>query len=294
MKRSCIATFLLALFVLAVSAAPAFAASLSDAEKEARYQEAVLELEAYLAGGQESAAELQEIVNSFKALGSYEYSLYFRYYALVLLKVSGGEYDLDMESMLSALEYNAGFEAYLEENRQNAEDFAIVAYGQLNAYIRGRRAETEEDSSEAMARYRECAGFYDADIRYDSLFRAQSAPIYEEAAALLEAGDYAGAYWVFSRIASYEDSGEQMRSIEHTLGYIPENENDNPKPVTGLAVDDIVSTEITLTWDGQAHATGYEVAWRESGPAGISRSASKQASVRFGVMQSASLQRARM
>ncbi len=259
--KKLIALFLIPLMIFSAGGFSS-ASGLTAAEKEELYRGAVLELEAYLESG---SGEVHRIAEVFRNLGGYAYSRMFRYYAALMDKASRDEYDYETDVMLSALEYSGDFQAFLEENRRNGNGSALAPVSELKEYILGKRAQKQGDTEEAIRHYQGCILFFDASERYMALSEEKAEETYQEAAEYMNRGDWAGAYMTYSRIRAYDDSEIRMNTIAEMLGYTPKDENDNPGDVTGLSVTASDTREVTLRWDEAIHATGYEVAFRESG-----------------------------
>ena len=254
-------TVILSLLLVFTIAAPAYAAMTTE-EKDERYRTAVLELEAYLESFGTSETSLEGIEAVFKSLGGYMQSRPLMYYTQVLKKLEADDYGFDLYSLLTLLEQNERFGEYLEETMK---DSSIMPVRYLSDYTAGRRKEFEGDAEGAMGDYAKCLGFFDSDERYAGINHDIYESAYREAMALLDKGDFAGAYYAFEQTGHSMDSDERRASIVTMLGYTPENAADNPEPVTGLQVSGQEAGRAVLTWNSAAHAGGYEVAYRESG-----------------------------
>ena len=255
-------TVILSLLLAFVLAAPAYAAMTSE-EKDEKYRAYVLELETYLESKGETGVPTL-IAAGFAELGGYSHSEGFGNYALVLAKIASGEFDRELERKLDLLEYNQRFQDHLDAlMKSSSSPFGSVAY--LRSYTMGRKAEHEGRMEEAMALYRECIGFFDAGNRYEALTERADAKRYEEAVALYDDGDLAGAYYAFASLGNYLDSASMVNMIVIKLGYTPANAADNPEAVIELRVTGRDTDRITLFWNSAAHADRYEVAYRRSG-----------------------------
>ena len=251
----------LALLLALVLAAPAYAAMTSE-EKDERYRAAVLELETYLESYGMNGTSLEGIEGMFGSLGGYSQSRCMYYYTQVLEKLAADDYGYDLDSLLSLLEKNERFGEYLSGPMK---DSAIMPVTYLSDYAAGRRKEYSGDVEGALEEYEKCLGFFDADQRYVGIKYGVSESVFRDAVALLDGGNFAGAYYAFDRADRGAESEERKASIVYMLGYTPADADDNPGPVTGLQASIPGAGQITLTWNAAAHAVGYEVAYRRSG-----------------------------
>ena len=249
---------LLLIGILFLSIVPAYA--ITSAEKEKKYSAAILQLEVYLQSAGNSSAELFGIRSSFDSLGGYEQSRFLGYYTSVLMKIADEEYDYELYMFLDMLERNQSFNAYLKESLKGS---SIGSVEELKAYAHGREYEHDGANSEAINCYSECLNYFDASARYFKLQREKDQSIYDEAAAMLNRGDLAGAYFKFSDILRFKDSKGRRDSIVSLLGYTPSSPTDNLMPVTGLKVTSTGISSITLLWNKSNHATGYEVYYKK-------------------------------
>ena len=244
--------------ILLLSSASAYA--ITSTEKENNYNAAVTQLEVYLESAGNSSAELAGIRTVFDSLGGYEQSRFLGYYASVLMKIADEEYDYELYMFLDMLERNQSFNVYLKESLKGS---SIGSVEELKAYAHGREYEHDGANSEAINCYSECLNYFDASARYFKLQREKDQSIYDEAAAMLNRGDLAGAYFKFSDILRFKDSKGRRDSIVSLLGYTPSSPTDNLMPVTGLKVTSTGISSITLLWNKSNHATGYEVYYKK-------------------------------
>lgn len=248
--------------VLFLSCVPAYA--ITSAEKENNYKAAILQLETYLESYGNDSTELLGIAVVFEDLHGYAKSTSFVNYISVLMKIADGEYDSDMDFLLSMLEVNEGFKKYLEDMRN---DSSIGTINELEAYARARECEHNGNTETAMENYRQCLDFFDSQHRLTALYNAGNETAYASALEKIQAGDYAGAYYVFSEISRYGHSAERMKAIVNLLGYTPKDVSDNLKPVTELKITKATIDEMTLSWQKSSHAQRYEVYYKEANQA---------------------------
>lgn len=106
--------------------------------------------------------------------------------------------------------------------------------------------------------------FFDSYERYYSLTLTISGTEYNNALSLIDAHDFAGAYYTFKNIQAYSDSAQRMASIVNLLGYTPENKTDNPKSVADFNAT-ASPNSVALTWVDPLHVTEYKVSYRLPG-----------------------------
>lgn len=244
--------------MVTIAVFPAFA--LTSQEKEELYQAAVLQLEAYLDSFGNSSEELTGTINTFKELGGYSQSLNLGYYASVLAKIADEQYDFIMKTYLDMLESDTDFNAYLLDA---LKDSSIGTADKLKAYAQAREFQHNGEKTTAAEYYKQCGSFFDAKVRYIDLIGDTYQTQYDHAFSLLNEGNYAGAYFAFSAISSYNDSAAIMASIVNQLGYTPETPNDNLRPVSGLDVYYATTSQIRIYWTNSFHATSYEVYYKQ-------------------------------
>ena len=123
--------------------------------------------------------------------------------------------------------------------KESLKGSSIGSAEELKAYAHGREYEHDGANTEAISCYGECLNYFDASARFFSLQQDKDQSIYNEAAAMLNRGDLAGAYFKFSEILRYKDSKERRDSIVNLLGYTPSSPTDyleavaaSPTPVT--------------------------------------------------------------
>ena len=257
-------SIILALTLLSLWALPAYGAPLTSAEKEQLYSASVLELETYLEGAGASETALTGIYDNFSRLGGYEQSRPLMYYTRILIKLQNNEYDFDMELLIDTIEHNDIFAEYLTNTLKSS---AIQPLEKLKNYVYARYREFNRKNDEALEYYRQCMGFFDADVRYYALVSSTYQQQYDRALELLRAGDYAGGYFALGRILGYNDSEARHDAIANVLGYAPANETDNPQPVRDVMIQSSMDN-LGLKWDRPKHATGYKVAIRPKGQTG--------------------------
>ena len=244
--------------VLFLSCVPAHA--MTTTEKENNYNAAILQLETYLESAGNSSAELAGVRAAFDALGGYEQSRFLSYYTSVLMKIADEEYDYELYMFLDMLERNQSFNAYLKETLKGS---SIGSVEELKSYTHGRVYEHDGANSEAIACYGECLNYFDASARYFLLQQDKDQSVYDEAAAMLNRGDLAGAYFKFSENLRYKDSKERRDSIANLLGYAPSSPTDNLEAVTGLKAAETKETKITISWQKSRHASSYTVYYKQ-------------------------------
>ncbi len=264
MKKSRILA-LLAVAVLLLAALPVAGRAMSTAEREERYRATLLQLESYLQVAQSgNVGELEIIRANFQDLGRFSHSEGMSYYVTVLLKIEENAFhDHEYDFAMFAMENDTRFTAYLEELRSN--DSAIGTLKELKTYAEAREAEYRGDTDLAFAGYQRCMGFFDATNRAEGLYRREKEAVAARATELMNQNNPAGAYWLWKSMDGYGDSSERMRYIEQMLGYVPENETDNPRAVTDCAVTDTQTDRISLRWTAMPHAGGYQVRYAPAG-----------------------------
>ena len=264
MKKTCpVLALLLAAALLCAACPPARA--LTGADTPDRYAAAEAALEGYLEARLEDGAALADIAAMFAALDGYAQSRGYTDYLRVLRKIADAAYDAEMILTLTQLEQDRPFRAYLQEKRTGGSPIGTAE--EVHAYALGRNAEYLGRPEEAAGRYRECAGFFDAEARRAALEGMQAARLYDEAAARMDAGDLAGAYWLLRQIGDQKSSRDSMAAIVSALGYVPRDSGDNLKPVTGLRAAKAEETSVTLAWEASAHAAGYALRYKKQGGA---------------------------
>ena len=260
-KTHRILALLLTAALLCAVHAPARA--LTGADAPDRYAAAEAALEGYLAARREDAEALADIAAMFGELDGYAQSKGYLDCLLILRKIAGAAYDAEMILTLTWLEQDREFRAFLEEKRAGGSPLCTAE--ELQAYARGRNAEYLGRPEEAAGYYRECAGFFDAEARLFALETGQARRLYDEAAARMNAGDLAGAYWTLRQIGDQKNSRDTMAAITAMLGYVPSDGEDNLKPVTGLRAAETGEASVTLTWEASAHAAGYALQYKKQG-----------------------------
>ena len=236
--------------------------AMTTADKESNYTAAVLQLETYLQSFGNSSAALAGTADTFKELEGYGQSLYFSYYVTVLQKIADENYDFLMGTYLDMMEANTEFNAYLQDVLKGSP---IGAVDKLKVYAQGRECQHNGENEKAAEYFHECLSFCDASQRYMELIGDSYQTIYENALGLLNSGDFAGAYFQFASIPSYNDSKVIMASIVNQLGYTPESPDDTLTPVTNLEVKETHKDSMTLSWTVVSHAQTYEVYYQQSG-----------------------------
>lgn len=239
----------------------ATAQAATSLEKENAYNAAVVQLEAYIESLNHNSIELDGILSTFNDLRGYSMSLHFSYYISALAKIDNAEYDLELDNLLSMLEVNAGFNNYLFDMRN---DSSIGTIDELIAYAHAREAEHKKENMQAQEYYKCCMTFYDSSQRYYGLINTTDQLAYDNALALLNSGNFAGAYYAFKAIERYSDSANRLLAIENQLGYKPQSSTDNLQPVKNLMVIDLYVTEIKISWSKARHATAYDIYYKES------------------------------
>ena len=231
-------------------------------EKENAYNAAVVQLETYIESLNHNSTKLDGILSAFNELRGYSMSLHFSYYISALTKIDNDEYDLELDNLLSMLDVNEGFRNYLADMRN---DSSIGTVDELIAYAHARELEYKGNNKQAQENYKSCMTFYDASQRYYDLVNSADRQAYDNALALMNAGDYAGAYFAFKEIERYSDCADRLAAIEKQLEYKPASVSDNLQPVKNLKVVDSKTTEIRISWSKAKHAKAYDVYFKESG-----------------------------
>ncbi len=262
MKLRAQSAAMLAILMLFFATLPASGSSLlTSTEREQIYSAAVQSLEAYIESYGQGAVSLTGIEETFASLGRYEQSPSLMSYTRILAKLEADEYDYDLLLRLEMLDKDAKFKAYLNDVLKGS---AIGSVEELTLYAAGREYEYNQQPELAIDEYAKCMSFFDANKRYGALKSGQDKAAYEEAAALWDNGDFAGAYFAFGRTSCYQDSEQRRASIISLLGYTPGNSKDNPEAV-GKVTADVKFNSITLKWNPAKHASGYKVCLREKG-----------------------------
>ena len=239
---------------------PATAVTTTE-EKSRQYQAAIRELEAYLESyGNEG--NLYGIQSVFESLGKFEQSKSLYYYTTVLIKLSEETYDFELLSTLELLDLDQRFQDYLNDALRGSP---LCSVEELKTYAEGREKENNADPEAAMECYKNCMSYFDASERYKELRGNKYQHIYDQALEMLNAGDLAGAYFLFSEIAPFEQSEDRKTVIVKLLGYTPESPTDNLLPVTEAVVTSVQQTEVVLSWSASKHAKTYEVQYKQGG-----------------------------
>lgn len=134
----------------------------------------------------------------------------------MLQKAENGEFDNMLFFYLDLISGNDRFDAYLKDIESPVQSVKI-----LEAYVYGRKAETEGNTDEAYARRMQCAGFYDSDTRCEAIHSGTVKAAYEEACALFNESKWDEAYAIFTTIRGYEDSD--------AFQYIPRRRENGPR-----------------------------------------------------------------
>ena len=236
-------------------------AATTTEEKSRQYQAAISELEAYLESyGNEG--NLYGIQSVFESLGGFEKSKWLYYYTTVLVKLSEETYDFDLLSALELMDSDQRFQDYLNDALRGSP---LCSVEELKTYAEGREKENNADPEGAMDCYKNCMSYFDASERYKELRGNKYQHIYDQAMEMQNAGDLAGAYFLFSEIAPFEQSEDRKTVIEKLLGYTPESPTDNLLPVTEALVTSVQQTEVVLSWSASKHAKIYEVQYKQGG-----------------------------
>ena len=253
---------LLLVLTLALPALTAHAA-MSSAEKEKKYITAVQELEHYLENGRDDLRTLYAVRSEFEALGGYSKSREFASYTAVLIFIAEDDYGYISDFEIDLLADNEDFERHLEKNY---EDSPVGSLIRLKRYYEARRAEYEGDTDAAADIYKALGSFFDATQRYREIRMDSDHKAYEAGSAALAVGDFAGAYFWYEQSNNYNnDANARMKKIADTIGYTPENAQDNPGSVKNVKVKSVNTSSVTLSWDKAAHATSYAVEYKRTG-----------------------------
>lgn len=227
-------------------------------EKDEIYNAAVLQLETYLEERHEESGKLQLILAAFEDLKGYNMSRQFSHYVTVLLKVANHEFDWELKIEMESLsgESYQRFRQYLEELFKYS---SIGTIQNLIDYTTAREYEYNGDTKQAVAQYKKCLEFFDADQRYTELLQNRYTAQYEEAKRQMREGQLAAAYIAFMQITEYEDSKTYADTIVELLGYTPSSSDDMLKEVKDLKAAETTATTVTLTWTPAEHASAYEI-----------------------------------
>ncbi|MBR4236171.1 MAG: fibronectin type III domain-containing protein [Clostridia bacterium] len=249
------------LLALVVCFECASAEVLTSSQKQDLFNKTLSELEAYLSELKEDPARLNSIALRFYELGGIPQSRQFWYYVNVLLKVATGEFDFELENSLFILTQTASFSQFLDK----LDNSPIGSVEKLTAYVNARRAERDSNTEAALEYYLECMDFFDSTDRYDTLLGQNLRTLYERGSTYLRGNNPAAAYWAFQSAGNYSDAAERANAVIAMIGYIPENELDNPGSVQSVMLFETGDTYVSLIWNMPAHATSYTVEYRLSG-----------------------------
>lgn len=222
MKRIA-AGLLTVLMLLTLNSSGALA--ITTAEKEQSYKSALEELESYMENPEESPYSLTSIISAFESLNNYQYSRKFFYYAQVLKKIDDGDFDVKYDFYLKNLISDEKFCRYMSEE---LDYYALGTPDMLKTYSEGRKAEMEINLDAALECYQRCTGFFDSDVRSETLYMGGLDQAYRHADALLDQGKLAEAYMAFLECKNYLDSEEWLSFIIEKLGYNPASETPAP------------------------------------------------------------------
>ena len=255
-------TVLVLTVVLCVTAVPARAA-LSSAQKERMYASAVGELEAYLEAAEEDVVRLAAIKQQFEDINGYARSREFASYIQVLVFIADSDFGYLSQVEIELLAANSDFEKYLEKN---SEESPIGTTDELKRYYEARLAEYGGDETAAAEKYKELGSFFDAQLRGRDLRFTTDRIAYEAANEALNAGDFAGAYYNYKLSHNYNnDADGRMKIIESLIGYVPEDDTDNPDDISGLRMREAASSgSAVLEWNEAKHADYYVVQYKLS------------------------------
>ena len=229
-------------------------------EKSRQYQAALEGLEAYLETPDGNGGNLYGIQSVFASLGGFEQSKCLYHYSTVLIKLSEETYDFELLSTLELLDLDQRFQDYLNDALKGSP---LCSVEELKTYAEGREKENNADPEGAMDCYKNCMSYFDASERYQALRGDMYQQMYDEALEKQNAGDLAGAYFLFSEIAPYDKSEEWKAAIVALLEYTPQTPTDNLLPVTDVEVISSNQTEVVLSWSASKHAKTYEVQYKE-------------------------------
>ena len=210
MKKSLLSAVLLAVMLL--SCIPAASAA-STRQKEADYAAAIMQLETYLESKTHAPESLELIRATFDGLG-YGQSEFFKYYAVVLIRVENNQFDTTTDLYLTMLDKG------LDKALKDLPGTPIGTAQELAAYVRGRECEYQGDTVKACQYYEECMTFYDASGRYFALENERIEKTYQEAVALFDAGRYGDAQELFQAVGKYRDSGLYLDMIATELAHV--------------------------------------------------------------------------
>ncbi len=178
---------------------------------------------------------LEEIADSLLDLGNYKYANGFYQYSNILICLEQGDY-MKADIFKKALKKNTRFAEHLlkEEFRENYP--AIGALDDLISYVDARIAENRGETDAAVELYEASAGFFDSMQRLLELGGGGTRDQYDKAVELMNSGDYASAYSIFSKLeeyGGYEDSevlAEFCREMAVKLGINMEKGTEDQSP----------------------------------------------------------------
>ena len=150
---------ILAVFALSLGLMSALA---EEQDMQRQYDDAVQRLGKYLLNLKQEPVDIAQVAEDFKALGSYEGSNAFYYYAKGLADAAAGEY-AQLPIYAEALSMNAAFDERLTALR--AKGVALPGVEAWAAYLNARAAEAQGDYAQAAAQYQKCLDFMDAQDR---------------------------------------------------------------------------------------------------------------------------------
>ncbi len=202
-KILCVAIAVSVLLLLSLSGT----GTASSAEKEERYNTAILQLESWLEQAGQPVSNLEQVSDVFDSLGGYEMSRAFVYYTRILIKCARQEFDYDYNFWIQMLESNAAFQEYLGNTIKSP---SIETTEDLLHYARAVDAEKRGDAAEAGSLYLKCLNYYDASVRYERIVADSNKSQYEKGRTLMEEGRIGEAIEAFEKANGYGDSLERI------------------------------------------------------------------------------------
>ncbi|MCR4621794.1 MAG: hypothetical protein K5663_06890 [Clostridiales bacterium] len=178
---------------------------------------------------------LEEIADSLRLLGNYKYASGFFQYSNILIYLEQNDFIM-ADTFKKALKKNTRFAEYLREEEFREKYPAIGELDDLISYVDARIAENKGETDAAIELYETSSGFFDSMQRLLELGGGRTRDQYNNAVKLMNSGDYASAYSIFSKLeeyGGYEDSeafAEFCRVMAVKLGINIENGTEDPSP----------------------------------------------------------------
>ncbi|MCR4621791.1 MAG: hypothetical protein K5663_06875 [Clostridiales bacterium] len=170
-----------------------------------KLEDALAQLNYYLTvfSDEERSGEisLEDIADSFMDLGNYSFANGFYQYSYILLCLERNDYRA-ADIFKKMLEKNTRFAEYLLSDAFREKYPAMGALDDLLSYVDARIAENNGNTEKAIELYQN-AGFFDSTNRVMELMGGESSVRYQEALALMQAGDYKSAFSIFKELSEY-------------------------------------------------------------------------------------------